>query len=117
LGLKESTARPVGRVASLPQRAKAGQLIAAECAFDFAQLDQGTRFFDWEDMPVTTNVKMTLATAWTPLPSPRNPSDVRNKAGEVTMEEFAKLYFRKAYAWANWPAPFALRRVLEEDEQ
>ena len=117
VSLNESKTRPVGRIASLPQRAKAGKLIAAECAFDFLQLDPGARFFDWEDMPVTSNADMTSATAWTPIPSPRNPSDVRNKAGEVTMEEFAKLYFLKAYAWANWPPPFALRRVTEEEDQ
>ena len=115
--LDESRARPVGRLASLPLRAKAGKLIAAECAFDFLQLDSGARFFDWEDMPVTTNADMTSATAWTPIPSPRNPSDVRNKAGEVTMEQFENLYFLKAYAWAHWPSPFVMRRLMEEEEQ
>lgn len=116
-GLADTKGRLSGRLASLPQRAKAGQLIAAECVFDFAQLARGTRFFDWEDMPVTTNADMTLATAWTPIRSPRNPSDVRNKAGEVTMEDFGKLYFCNAFAWANWPPPYALQCVMEEDAQ
>jgi len=44
VGLKESMARTASHLASLPQRAKAGQLIAAECAFDFAQLDPGNAF-------------------------------------------------------------------------
>ena len=116
-GLADTKGRLIGRLASLPQRAKAGQLVAADCTFDFAQLDEGTRFFDWEDMPITTDAEMTFATAWTPMPSPRNPSDVRNKAGELTMEDFEKLYFCKAFAWANWPPPYALKRVMEENAQ
>ena len=116
-GLADTKGRLIGRLASLPQRAKAGQIVAADCTFDFAQLDEGTRFFDWEDMPITTDAEMTFATAWTPMPSPRNPSDVRNKAGELTMEDFEKLYFCKAFAWANWPPPYALKRVMEENAQ
>jgi hypothetical protein len=116
-GLADTKGRLSGRLASLPQRAKAGQFIAAECVFDFAQLDPGTRFFDWEDMPITTNADMNLATAWTPIPSPRNPSDVRNKAGEVTRVAFANLFFCKAYAWAHWPAPYALQCLMEKDAQ
>jgi len=116
-GLADTKGRLTGRLASLPQRAKAGQLVAADCTFDFAQLDEGTRFFDWEDMPITTDAEMTFATAWTPMPSPRNPSDVRNKAGELTMEDFEKLYFCKAFAWANWPSPYALQCVMEENAQ
>ena len=116
-GLADTKGRLIGRLASLPQRAKTGQLVAADCTFDFAQLDEGTRFFDWDDMPITTDAEMTFATAWTPMPSPRNPSDVRNKAGELTMEDFEKLYFCKAFAWANWPPPYALKRVMEENAQ
>ena len=42
------------KVNDLPERAKAGELVASDCIFDFSQLVPGTRFFDWEDMPITT---------------------------------------------------------------
>lgn len=91
------------KVNDLPERAKAGELVASDCIFDFSQLVPGTRFFDWEDMPITTPQDMRSATAWCPQPMPRNPSDVRNKAGEISAAQFANLYFLKAYPWARWP--------------
>ena len=90
------------KVNDLPERAKAGELVASDCMFDFSQLVQGTRFFNWEDMPITTPQDMRSATAWCPQPMPRNPSDIRNKAGEISAAQFATLYFIKAYPWARW---------------
>jgi len=103
-----------GNVNNLPQLAAAGELVATKCLFDFSQLAPGTRFFDWEDMPITTPEDIRTATAWCPQPQPRNPSDVRNKAGEISAQTFADLYFLKAYPWANWPSLFI--RQLEPRE-
>ena len=60
--------------------------------FDFDSLAPGTMFFDWNEVPVTVSPDWRSATAWLPAPSPRNPSDVREKADPVDKAEFKRVF-------------------------
>ena len=60
--------------------------------FDFKSLPPGTMFFDWNEVPVTVSSDWRSATAWVPEASPRNPSDVREKADPVDKAEFERVF-------------------------
>ena len=79
--------------------------------FDLAKLPAGARFFDWEDVPIVTDAEMSVAFAAFPDGlSPRNPSDVRNKAGETTREDFDELRSAWTKRWESTgfkPSPLA----------
>ena len=72
--------------------------------FDFDSLPPGTMFFDWNGVPVTVSADWRSATAWGPEPSPRNPSDVREKGDPVDRAEFERVFIAFA-ASPKFPPP------------
>ena len=79
--------------------------ILGDMDFDFKSLPPGTMFFDVSEVPVTVSPDWRTATAWTPAPKPRNPSDVREKGDEVDKVEFERVF--KAFAALRSYAPKA----------